>query len=84
MVLRRCGGGGCGLQVSSLVLSSQLGPQSPGQGQQAGPSAQRQAGVGQPRRVRAHWQTLGMLGEVLRLKLLLQRRKKSERERESA
>ncbi|TNN59630.1 hypothetical protein EYF80_030116 [Liparis tanakae] len=72
-VVLRGGGGGGGLQVSPLVLSSQLGPQSPGQRQQAGPSAERQAGVGQPRWVWAHWQTMGVLGEVLGLKLLLQR-----------
>lgn len=40
------GGGGC-LEVSSLILGSELGTQSARQGQEAGPAAEGQAGVGQ-------------------------------------
>lgn len=35
------------LQVCPLILGGQLGPQRPGQGQQTGAAAQRQAGVWQ-------------------------------------
>lgn len=57
-----------------LIFGRELGPQGPRQGQQARPASKRQAGMGQPRGVRAHRQALGMLGEVLRLDLLLWRR----------
>lgn len=46
-MLRSGGGGGGRLEVRSLILGSELGTQSTGQGQQAGPAAERQAGVGE-------------------------------------
>lgn len=81
-----CSSGGSSrcLEVGSLILGGELGPQSPRQGQQTRPSAECQAGMGQPRWVRAHWQALGVLGEVLGLELLLQRGTEEETEKREA
>lgn len=78
MVVRSSGGSGRGLQVSPLILGSQLSPESARQSQQTGPPTQSQSWVGQSRRVGAHRQTLGVLGEVLGLELLLQEGRKQK------
>lgn len=80
VVVRSSGRRGGGLQVGPLILGGQLSPESTRQSQQTGPPTESQSWVRQSRRVGAHRQTLGVLGEVLGLELLLQERRKQKGE----
>lgn len=72
-VVLSCGGCRHGLQMGSFVFRGQLGPKSPGQGQQPRAASQSQSRVRQAGGVRGHGQPLGsMLGKVLGLQLLLE------------